>query len=70
MQQPRTRTGWLEGESLNTVRALEDELGSCIVVWKAGRRPANLSPEQLRRLQERERELGVILLAYDCASPM
>ncbi len=51
---------------LARLRALEDELGTCVVAYEPGPSPAELPPEQLQRLKAEEQSLGVVLVAYRC----
>lgn len=67
MSMPQTQTGQSEAQRMEKIRSLSNEIGSCVVMWNAGSRPAQLSAEQLQKLQEREKELGTILLAYECS---
>ena len=67
MAMPRTQTGQSEVQRLEKVRSLSQEIGTCVVMWNAGTRPATLTDEQLRKLQQQEKELGTILLAYECS---
>ncbi len=55
----------LDQEQLTEVETLEDHLGVWVVAVEPKSRFANLTGDQLRRLQEKEKEMGVILLAYD-----
>ncbi len=51
---------------LDRLHAIEDELGTCVVAYEPGPRPASLSAEQLQRLKAAEQELGLTLVAYRC----
>ena len=54
----------LDEAQVAKVRTLEDELGRWVVVVEPVEPIAELSGQQLQRLQALEQELGVILLAY------
>jgi hypothetical protein len=54
----------LDKARLAKVRALEEELGTYVVALEPQLPLANLTDEQLERLQAAEAELGVVLLAY------
>ncbi len=66
MQMARVQPAELDKAGLDRVRALEHDLGDCVVAYEPRARYAELTPPELERLQAAERELGVILLAYDC----
>ena len=54
----------LETTSLDTVKTLEQEIGRTVLAFSChSLAPAELTDQQLRRLQEVERELGVALVA-------
>lgn len=63
----RMKIAQLDEARLARLRALEDELGTCIVALEREFHLADLSEEQLKRLQAVEQELGVVLLAYECS---
>ncbi len=46
------------------IAALENELNAVVVAHHRPHRPAQLKAEELKHLQEAERELGVTLVAY------
>jgi hypothetical protein len=56
----------LDEESMNKVRALEEDIGGCVVALQRRISLRDLSPEQLDKLQSAEEELGVVLMAYEC----
>jgi hypothetical protein len=58
------KTAQLDETNLTKLRALETELGSRIVAFEKQYPLANLSEEQLKRLQAAEKELDVVLIAY------
>jgi hypothetical protein len=54
----------LDRKQMEKLKALESELGSWVVAVQPQAQVADLEPEKLRRLQEAEREMGLLLLAY------
>jgi hypothetical protein len=54
----------LDRQQMEKLKALEKDLGSWVVAVQPQAQVAELPPEKLRQLQEAEREMGVILLAY------
>ncbi len=56
----------LNDARLNRLKAIEKELGCCIVAFEPKAEPAPLSDAQLKRLQELENEIGAVLVAYSC----
>ncbi len=54
----------LDGEKMQKLKALEQELGAWVVAVEPQATVAELPPDKLRKLQEAEKELGVVLLAY------
>jgi hypothetical protein len=60
------RIAQLDEERLTRLRALEGELGTCIVALEPQYPLADLSEKQLKQLQAEEQGLGVVLLAYEC----
>ena len=54
----------LNPTDLNQVQQLETELGLPVVAVEPDREYAQLDQEQLRKLQDMERRLGTVLLAY------
>ena len=64
MSSPTLVPAELDTRSLDRVRAMEQELGSVIIAYKAETPFSHLSEEQLRALRKLEEELGVVLLAY------
>lgn len=63
---PRMRIADLDDQSLEKVRALEEEMGACVLALKPKVKLMDLSDEQLKKLKSAEEELGVVLMAYDC----
>ncbi len=68
MADQRMRVADLDEAKLARLRAMEDEIGTCIVALEPPSTFAELEPPKLQRLQELERELGLVLLAYRPAS--
>ena len=60
------RIAQLDEGRLEKLRALEKDLGECVVAVEARPKFATLSEDKLRRLQTVEKELGTVLLAYSC----
>ncbi|MGB8779169.1 MAG: hypothetical protein WCD81_00785 [Candidatus Bathyarchaeia archaeon] len=59
------RLAKLTATQLNDIRKLEAKWkGVVVLAYEKAPEPANLSEEQLRRLQKLEKELGVVLIAY------
>jgi hypothetical protein len=54
----------LDDTGLKKVRAMEEQLGSVVIVMERLVPVASLSEEQLERVQSLEKELGVMLVAY------
>ena len=65
MAETRMRVAQLDRERLDKVRALEVEMGVCLVALEQEFRLADVSEAQLKRLQEAEKEMGIVLLAYE-----
>lgn len=63
---PQMQPAELDEVRLGRLRALEQELGTCLVALEPRSELADLSREQLQGLQAGEQELGVVLLAYAC----
>lgn len=66
MPESRTKIAHLDEARLTKLRALEQELGGCIVAVEPGHRFADLPEAKLERLRAAEEELGFVLLAYEC----
>lgn len=60
----RMKIANLDEASLQKVRDLEEQMESVILVLEPHRPLADLTPEQVERLHSLEKELGVLLLAY------
>ena len=65
MPNSEMRIAQLDDDRLAKVKALEDELGYCIVAVEREFSLASLSADQVRKLQAAEEEMGVVLLAYE-----
>jgi len=63
---PRMKIADLDDKTLAKVRALEDEIGGCVLALEPKVKLMDLSDEQLEKLTSAEEELGVILMAYEC----
>jgi hypothetical protein len=66
MAAPHLKVAQLDDARLTRLRALEQELGACVVAVEKDTRFADLSEQQLKRLQAGEKDLDVVLLAYEC----
>jgi hypothetical protein len=66
MAPPRMKIASLDEEHLAKLRALEGDLGVCLVALEPAYRLADLSEDQLQALRASEDEMGVVLLAYRC----
>ena len=64
--QMHVRFAELDDKALDKLLSLEDELGSCLVAVRPDWRPARLSHEQVKRLQQAEKEMGLVLVACEC----
>jgi hypothetical protein len=54
----------LDDASLSKVHVLEEQTGSVVLVMEAVHPVAKLDEAQIRHIQDLERDLGVILIAY------
>lgn len=54
----------LDSQGMARLKALEQELGAVVVAVEPEVQVAELTPDKLRRLQQAEEEMGMILLAY------
>ena len=64
MATPRMKIAKLDDASLDKLRTLEEEFGTCILALEPQYPLAELAPKQVQRLQALEKELGIVLLAY------
>ncbi len=55
----------LDESKVRRLMELEEEIGTHMLAVDQDCRCANLTDEQLKALQDAERELGVVLLAYE-----
>jgi len=60
----RMRIAQLDEARLGVLRTLEGELGTYIVALEPETKLADLSDEQVKRIQAKEDDLGVVMLAY------
>ena len=63
---PRMKIADLDEAGLARVRALEKDIGACVLALEPKVKLRDLSEDQLERLRAAEQELGLVLLAYDC----
>jgi hypothetical protein len=56
----------LNEDQMEKVRALEEDIGGCVVALQRRISLRDLSSEELKKLQETEEDLGVVLMAYEC----
>jgi hypothetical protein len=56
----------LDEARLAKLRALEDDLGVCLVALEPAYRLAKLSEDELKAIKAGEDEMEVVLLAYRC----
>jgi len=61
----RVKIASLTKAQLEKVRALEEDMGTWVVALEPEFRLVELSEEQVKRLQSVEKELGLVLLAYE-----
>lgn len=62
---PKLPVAHLDPAAVKKVEAIERSLGDVYVVaYEAPHAPAKLTAEQVRALQQAERDLGVCLVAY------
>lgn len=64
MPSPRLKIASLDDATLEKVRLLEQEFGATILALEPHYPVAPLKPDQVKRLEALENELGVVLLAY------
>ena len=55
----------LDDSGLKSLKALENELGLVMVAVEKDPKPAQLSADQIAKIQSTESELGTIIVAYD-----
>lgn len=61
---PRIRIANLDPATIEKLKLMEAEFGSCILALEPYHPPAPLTEQQLQKLRAVEKELGVVLLAY------
>ncbi len=68
MAKERLRVAQVDGQVLERIHALENELGACVVAYQPKPQPdaAKLSADQVQRLRQAEEDLDVVLIAYAC----
>lgn len=59
------RPAALDPDALETLRALEQDLGKVVVALSEQPQLAELDEAQLTRVREAESRLGVVIVAYD-----
>lgn len=64
MASTQNRYARLDRDSLGRIRALEENLGACLVAFDTEYQIADLSREELTQVQALEQELGVALVCY------
>ncbi|MEI8308667.1 MAG: hypothetical protein WCF99_16525 [Chloroflexales bacterium] len=64
MPDQRMKVADLDEGRLSRLKAVEVDLGTYIVALEPASPFADLGTEQVQRLQDLERELGLVLLAY------
>ena len=64
MPTPRVRIAKLDDETLDKIKAMEEEFGHSIVALEPYYPAAKLTDAQVSQLKALEQELGVVLLAY------
>ena len=67
MSQKRFRPASLDASGVEALQALEQELGKLVVALEPESAVAALDEIEVRKLQEAERRLGVVMVAYDQA---
>lgn len=56
----------LKEADLSKLNELEKKLGKCVIAWDQRLDPADISDDQVKDLQTLEKELGAVLVAYNC----
>jgi len=59
------RAAEIDDAKLKEIQALESELGKAVVAVESEPEPATMTPAQLDRLKQAEKDLGVVLVAYE-----
>ncbi len=60
----RLKYAQLDESGMQRIQALEQQTGAVVLVMEKVHPLANLTDAQIMKIQELERELGVILIAY------
>jgi len=64
MAKRRMKIANLDEANIERIRQMEESMGTLIVALEPHFPPAELTEEQMRKLQDLEKELGVVLIAY------
>ncbi len=56
----------LDRTNMEKIQEIEKKLDLCVVAWEKTPQIAQLSDSQLSDLKNLEKEMGAILVAYDC----
>jgi uncharacterized coiled-coil DUF342 family protein len=64
MDLEKTYANYLDNEGVSAIQALEKETNTLIMAYATPSVPAELSPEQLKKIEELENKLCVRLVAY------
>lgn len=56
---------YVNEEGVAEIRALEEELGTCLLAYPTPPRPAALAPELVAKVEALEKKLCVRLVAYE-----
>ena len=64
MKAPRMKYANLDNRGLEKVHTLEEQIGSVVLVMEQQFPIAKLSDQQVEHIQALEKDLGVILIAY------
>ena len=64
MRRSRMSIADLDQDTLAQLQAFEEEMGFCVVALAPRYKLAELSAEQVDKVQTMEQKLGVVLLAY------
>lgn len=64
MPTPQIRIAKLDDATLDKIKVMEEEFGHSIVALEPYYPAAQLTEDQIKKLKALEKELGVVLLAY------
>jgi hypothetical protein len=56
----------LDKSNMDKIQQLEKKLDYCVVAWEKTPRVASLSDSQIEELKAVEKEMGAVIVAYDC----